>query len=199
MITRSDAGYRPQEDTDMSKKLIYKVLAIIGITLAVGFAAMGVLAIWLEYTATMKLQTGNSHRLAATVTSGITEFMMEGEQKKVAPYMDAIKKKQTVLDLALFSADGTPVDGSDASLAPLATQALKNGDVISIHVEGPLSVTFNRTHVRVHPSFRMNIHLDVDEGNACGLPRGGKCRIVKIERSGDVEWSDPELMTSVVA
>jgi putative phosphotransacetylase len=46
---------------------------------------------------------------------------------------------------------------------------VKQGDKMKLRVGGPAGVTFNRVHVRVDPASRLNVHLDTDEANACGL------------------------------
>lgn len=46
---------------------------------------------------------------------------------------------------------------------------VKHGDKMKLRVGGPSGVTFNEVHVRVDPSFRLNVHMDTDEANACGL------------------------------
>jgi putative phosphotransacetylase len=43
------------------------------------------------------------------------------------------------------------------------------GDVMKLRVGGDAGVTFQRVHVRVDPSFRLEVHMDTDEANACGL------------------------------
>lgn len=50
---------------------------------------------------------------------------------------------------------------------------LKNGDVIAVRVPGQTPITVHDVAVRVHPSFRMNIHLDTDEANAASLREQG--------------------------
>ncbi|HTK60359.1 MAG TPA: phosphate propanoyltransferase [Candidatus Baltobacteraceae bacterium] len=50
---------------------------------------------------------------------------------------------------------------------------LKNGDVIAVRVPGETPITVHDVAVRVHPSFRMNIHLDTDEANAASLKEQG--------------------------
>jgi putative phosphotransacetylase len=50
---------------------------------------------------------------------------------------------------------------------------LKNGDVIAVRVPGETPITVHDVAVRVHPSFRMNIHLDTDEANAASLREQG--------------------------
>ncbi len=43
------------------------------------------------------------------------------------------------------------------------------GDVMKLRVGGDAGVTFERVHVRVDPSYRLEVHMDTDEANACGL------------------------------
>ena len=67
----------------------------------------------------------------------------------------------------------------------------EKGDIISFYIDGPQAATFHNAVVRTHPTFRLNIHLDTDEGNACSLKTtGGKATLVKIMRGGDVVWQD---------
>jgi putative phosphotransacetylase len=46
---------------------------------------------------------------------------------------------------------------------------VKHGDVMKLRVGGDAGVVFNRVHVRVDPAFRLDVHMDTDEANACGL------------------------------
>lgn len=55
-----------------------------------------------------------------------------------------------------------------------AALGLKDGDVISVRVPGGAPITVHDVAVRVHPSFRMNVHLDTDEANAASLAEQGK-------------------------
>ncbi len=56
---------------------------------------------------------------------------------------------------------------------------LKQGDAVSVGIQGPRAVTLHEVHVRVDTSYRLNMHLDTDEGNAAGIPRGGSGRLLK--------------------
>ena len=47
--------------------------------------------------------------------------------------------------------------------------AVKDGDVMKLRVGGDAGVTFNRVHVRIDPTSRLNVHMDTDEANGCGL------------------------------
>lgn len=46
---------------------------------------------------------------------------------------------------------------------------VKEGDLMKLRVGGAAGVTFNNVHVRIDPSSRLNVHMDTDEANACGL------------------------------
>jgi putative phosphotransacetylase len=46
---------------------------------------------------------------------------------------------------------------------------VKQGDVMKLRVGGDAGVTFNRVHVRIDPKSLLNVHMDTDEANACGL------------------------------
>jgi putative phosphotransacetylase len=46
---------------------------------------------------------------------------------------------------------------------------IKQGDMMKLRVGGPSGVTFNNVHVRIDPTSRLNVHMDTDEANACGL------------------------------
>ncbi len=43
------------------------------------------------------------------------------------------------------------------------------GDFMRLRVGGPCAVTFERLLVRVHQDFKLEVHIDTDEGNACAL------------------------------
>ncbi len=40
---------------------------------------------------------------------------------------------------------------------------------MKLRIGGPAGVTFNNVHVRIHSTGRLNVHMDTDEANACGL------------------------------
>ena len=46
---------------------------------------------------------------------------------------------------------------------------VSKGDRMNLRIGGPAGVTFNNVHVRIDPSSRLNVHMDTDEANACGL------------------------------
>jgi putative phosphotransacetylase len=46
---------------------------------------------------------------------------------------------------------------------------VKQADRMKLRVGGAAGVTFNEVHVRIDPNSRLNVHMDTDEANACGL------------------------------
>ncbi len=46
---------------------------------------------------------------------------------------------------------------------------VRQGDLMKLRIGGDAGVTFERVHVRVDPSYRLEVHMDTDEANACGL------------------------------
>jgi putative phosphotransacetylase len=46
---------------------------------------------------------------------------------------------------------------------------VRQGDKMKLRVGGAAGVTFNQVHVRIDPASRLNVHMDTDEANACGL------------------------------
>ncbi|MBI4856041.1 MAG: phosphate propanoyltransferase [Acetobacterium woodii] len=53
-----------------------------------------------------------------------------------------------------------------------ATYGLKDKDVVCVKLDGPRGLTFDNVLVRVHPDFKLDMHLDVEEGNAAGAKNG---------------------------
>jgi putative phosphotransacetylase len=50
-----------------------------------------------------------------------------------------------------------------------AFYGVKNGDFMRLRVGGACAMTFDRMLARVHADFRLEVHIDTDEGNACAL------------------------------
>lgn len=46
---------------------------------------------------------------------------------------------------------------------------VRTGDMMRLRVGGDLGMTFDRMLARVDASFKLEVHIDTDEGNACGL------------------------------
>jgi putative phosphotransacetylase len=54
----------------------------------------------------------------------------------------------------------------------------KGGDFIKLRVGGEVGMTFDRILVRVDEAFKLEVHIDTDEGNACGLGPNVPCELV---------------------
>lgn len=66
---------------------------------------------------------------------------------------------------------------------------LKHGDVISVRIPGETPLTVHNVAVRVHPSFRLNIHLDTDEANAASLSAQGATGEIITVQKGQARWT----------
>jgi len=60
-----------------------------------------------------------------------------------------------------------------------AYYGVKHKDMMGMRVHGPLQTTFEKLLVRVDPSFKLEVHIDTDEGNACGLKSDTFCELIK--------------------
>lgn len=56
---------------------------------------------------------------------------------------------------------------------------VKQGDLMKLRVGGDAGVTFNRVAVRIDPKSRLNVHMDTDEANACGLHLAKEIELLK--------------------
>lgn len=64
------------------------------------------------------------------------------------------------------------------SPAEATTAGLHNRQIVSVRINGPRGVTLDQVIVRVHPKFIGRLHLDTDEGNACGVVPGMTAEII---------------------
>jgi putative phosphotransacetylase len=56
---------------------------------------------------------------------------------------------------------------------------VKGGDDLKLRIAGPCGLTLERMLVRVDPSFKLEVHIDTDEGNACNLQPNTSCELTK--------------------
>jgi len=56
---------------------------------------------------------------------------------------------------------------------------VKDRDFMKLKVHGECGATFDKLFVRVKPDFKLEVHLDTDEGNACGLGPNSYCELIK--------------------
>ncbi|HSD67166.1 MAG TPA: phosphate propanoyltransferase [Vicinamibacteria bacterium] len=58
---------------------------------------------------------------------------------------------------------------------------VKQGDQMKLRIGGDAPVTFERVHVRIDPHSVLDVHMDTDEANACGLVHARHIELFKQE------------------
>lgn len=53
------------------------------------------------------------------------------------------------------------------------------GEYMKLRIGGEVGVTFDRLLVRISPDFKLEVHIDTDEGNACGLTPDSPVELVR--------------------
>ena len=56
---------------------------------------------------------------------------------------------------------------------------VKNGENMKLKIGGSCSVAFDKLLVRVDKSFKLEVHIDTDEGNACNLQPDTPCELTR--------------------
>lgn len=56
---------------------------------------------------------------------------------------------------------------------------VKPGEDMKLRIGGPCGIVLDRLLCRVDPSFKLEVHIDTDEGNACNLQPETTCELVK--------------------
>lgn len=56
---------------------------------------------------------------------------------------------------------------------------VKPGGMMKLKIGGPCGLSLDNMLVRVDPSFKLEVHIDTDEGNACNLQANTPCELVK--------------------
>ena len=66
-------------------------------------------------------------------------------------------------------------------LDPPSAQAMnvKDSEYVSVEVTGDRPVTFKNVLVRVNEAYAKDMHIDIDEANACLIKNGTLCKVVK--------------------
>ena len=111
------------------KKLMHKILAIIGVTLFIGINVVGLLAIWLQYRASMDLQVKNSRTMSSVIINEIGEFMMKDDSKGVLNLAKVAKDQKFGFDLKVYNPEGKESASSDQAANPEVLKALSAGKV----------------------------------------------------------------------
>ena len=55
---------------------------------------------------------------------------------------------------------------------------VKNGDEMKLNIGGPCAVILEKMLVRVDKSYKLEVHVDTDEGNACNLQPETPCELL---------------------
>ncbi|MBU6399201.1 MAG: phosphate propanoyltransferase [Verrucomicrobia bacterium] len=55
---------------------------------------------------------------------------------------------------------------------------VKNGDNMRLKIGGPCAIALDNLLVRVDKSFKLEVHIDTDEGNACNLQPDTPCELL---------------------
>ncbi|MCU0771819.1 MAG: phosphate propanoyltransferase [Verrucomicrobia bacterium] len=68
-----------------------------------------------------------------------------------------------------------------AHLSPVDAEfyGVKQGDWMKLRIGGECGVTLDKLLCRVDPSFKLEVHIDTDEGNACNLQPHTPCELFK--------------------
>ena len=56
---------------------------------------------------------------------------------------------------------------------------VENKSFMKLRIGGDLGLTFDNIYVRVDPSFKLEVHIDTDEGNACGFTQDTQAELLK--------------------
>jgi putative phosphotransacetylase len=56
---------------------------------------------------------------------------------------------------------------------------VKAGDAMKLKIGGPCGIVLDRLLTRVDKSFKLEVHIDTDEGNACNLQPDTPCELLK--------------------
>jgi acetate kinase len=58
---------------------------------------------------------------------------------------------------------------------------IKDRDIVKVEVQGERTLTFGDVLVRVHPDFRLSMHIDTDEANAANIRTGMEGMLVGVQ------------------
>lgn len=75
---------------------------------------------------------------------------------------------------------GVIVAGRHIHMSPedAARFNVRDRQLVCVSMEGKRPAVFRDVLVRVHPEFRLALHIDADEANSCGCDAATQCRIV---------------------
>ncbi len=56
---------------------------------------------------------------------------------------------------------------------------VEGGEKMRLKIGGPCGLTLDKLLVRVDKNFKLEVHIDTDEGNACNLQPDTPCELIK--------------------
>lgn len=56
---------------------------------------------------------------------------------------------------------------------------VKDGELVDVQTFGPRAVVFNNVLIRANPNYSLEMHVDVEEGNAAGVANGDMVELIK--------------------
>jgi len=59
-----------------------------------------------------------------------------------------------------------------------AFYGVKAGDGMNLRIGGPCGITLDKMLVRIDRTFKLEVHIDTDEGNACNLQPETPCELI---------------------
>ncbi|WCK52589.1 phosphate propanoyltransferase [Aneurinibacillus sp. Ricciae_BoGa-3] len=62
---------------------------------------------------------------------------------------------------------------------------VQNGEYVRISTDNERPITFEKILIRVSPKYRLEMHIDTDEANACAITTGPKGNLIKYDGSYD--------------
>ena len=81
----------------------------------------------------------------------------------------------------VYLKEGVIIANRHIHLTPEYAQknGIKDGDYVDVLVDSVKSTKFFDVQVRVRDDFNVEMHIDTDDANACGLKNGDKVKIIK--------------------
>ena len=64
-------------------------------------------------------------------------------------------------------------------LKDAAYYGVKHGDRMNLRIHSPCPTTLEGLLCRVDERYKLEVHIDTDEGNACNLPNATKVELIK--------------------
>ena len=65
------------------------------------------------------------------------------------------------------------------SVADAENFGVTNGQIVKVKTNGERSLIFDEVVIRVSDKFALDMHIDVEEGNAAGLKQGDRGELIK--------------------